>query len=132
MVDRIAKSWPKKLLFPVHFSGFHWALVVLDTVENSTTYYDSRFTDVPQEIETNATEWWDCIDIQFKLKEMQRKFNCEKVPQQQHDFDSGIFLCQFMKSIVLGQKIHFTAEDIPNLRESMKKEIQNSSLEVNQ
>ncbi len=116
------------VIVPIHLKN-HWCLIQISLSERFIKYYNS-----------NGKPNNDCLDImlQYLIEEYRDKKNgatfdttdwqlvnvpSEEIPQQENDFDCGVFACTYAECITRNSSFSFEQKNIPYFRLKMKYEI---------
>jgi len=118
------------VLVPINQTGNHWVLMVINMRERRLELFDSyggsgagyfelvrRFL-----VDDHRDQLGQEIDLSGWTNVVWT------VPQQDNDFDCGVFMCAFASAVVRNTAITFSAADIPLLRRRMVLEILNTEL----
>ncbi|KAM3866025.1 sentrin-specific protease 5-like [Diretmus argenteus] len=92
-VDLFSKSL---LLVPIHLE-VHWCLVTADIVKKRICLYDSQGN---------------------MLQKVARR-----IPQQTNENDCGVFVLEYCRCLALAKPLHFSQNDIPEIRKRIYKEL---------
>ncbi len=110
-----------KILVPIHVSGSHWALAVVNVRDKRFEYYDSYYFDAGRVFENLRKYMGD------ESKRLSMVFESEKwvnyvpekkdIPQQRNSHDCGMFVLQYARCVALDKKrFDFSQKNIIYLR----------------
>jgi sentrin-specific protease 1 len=93
-----------KIFIPVHIIPNHWALVVVDFVSHSISYYDSMYFPMAgKKILNDILQWLifasSICGVAFDKKYWSTFEGAPGIPQQNNGFDCGVFVILFMDFI---------------------------------
>jgi len=131
---RVLDKWLKKanidlskldiLFIPVHVSGDHWCLMLINYAAKQFQYYDplggpnNEVMRLVQDMfigKTKGMEGWG-------------KFVYLEGPRQHNGYDCGMFTCTFVDYLSQGVALDFTQSDMPALRLRMVRDIINGRI----
>lgn len=101
------------LLVPV-YSMCHWTLIVVKPNEKIMDYYDSYERNSTKEEKTDVLELYlEFLTEKFPHVDKENwKYNVHDVPQQNNDYDCGIFCCIFAKYVSKEVQFNFQANNM--------------------
>ncbi|XP_026469543.1 sentrin-specific protease 1-like [Ctenocephalides felis] len=116
---------------PVHVSGVHWCMLIIDFKHKTIKYYDSMggsnkgVLDMAENYlkEESLDKKKVTLDTSTWTKE-----TVKDIPQQMNGCDCGVFSCMFAEYICRGAKINFSQNDMKYFRRKMCLEIVNGKL----
>lgn len=113
----------------------HWSLIIVD-MENSSIYYYDSLSFVQGDKCINHMKKFLTLKYENKNDASKSSFrewvsgSMPNIPKQKNEFDCGVFMCQFAKSVVNGQRIAELSflSSIKELREEMIVEIKEKKI----
>lgn len=110
------------VIIPVHENGDHWCLAIIDMRDKTIKYFDSLGGEnnaVLSALETFlAKESNNTLDLSIW-----RKDNVPDYPQQENEYDCGVFTCMAAEFLSRNQPIVFKQENMQYFRKKMILEI---------
>lgn len=107
------------LIVPVHASGNHWALAVLDRRYKTIRYYDSLEPGY-------STSCWEDELLRFvvllwKLESSEdwKIVVVESIPKQNNFHDCGVFMLKYLDDLVFERPFRFCQDDMESIREQI-------------
>lgn len=136
------KKWTKKLdifakdviLIPINHSQLHWSAAVINFQKKRIESYDSLDGD-----NKNKGHLFDLLRgyLRDEHKDKQNRdfdlsgwvnYGSPNTPQQENNYDCGVFTMNFLECVARGSDFHFRQRDMPYLRQKMIFEIGKASL----
>ncbi|XP_043647726.1 sentrin-specific protease 1 [Drosophila teissieri] len=133
------KRWTRKvdlfskdiILVPVHHSGVHWCLVVIDLRAKTMLYYNSKGGGNPKVMRA--------LKIYLRMESLDKRQkpldtndfrieHAQNVPQQDNMDDCGVFTCMFAEYLTRDALITFCKDDMNYFRIKMVLEIADGEL----
>ena len=110
-----------KIFFPCNINNNHWCLVVAFMQEKRIQFYDSSGRDGMNYLEGIMNylkdEWRAKKDSQLPESDRWKLVNnTDDTPQQENDFDYGVFICMFAEILSYGRPLSFSQHDVTRLR----------------
>ncbi|KRK01777.1 sentrin-specific protease 1 [Drosophila yakuba] len=133
------KRWTRKvdlfskdiILVPVHHSGVHWCLVVIDLRAKTMLYYNSKGGGNPKVMRALEKylrmESLDKRELPLNTNDF-RIEHARDVPQQDNMDDCGVFTCMFAEYLTRDASITFCKDDMTYFRKKMALEIAEGEL----
>ncbi|KAL0966783.1 hypothetical protein UPYG_G00300070 [Umbra pygmaea] len=126
------KRWTRKvdlfskalLLVPIHLE-IHWCLVTANTITKSIHLYDSQGF-IYKEAAENVLRYILTEAKEKKKTAFQsgwKMYANEGIPQQTNENDCGAFVLEYCRCLSLGKPLHFSQEDMPNVRNRIYREL---------
>lgn len=128
-VDIFSKD---KLIIPIHMELInHWCLVCVDFKEKSIKYYDS--------LGERNFKCMKLILFYLLMEHTHKKHrelsvngwllkNIKDCPQQENDWDCGVFVCMYAEYLTRGASLNFSQKDMDNFRKQIRSEIKRKQL----
>eukprot|EP01083_Nonionella_stella_P281201 956833_1 len=119
----------EKVFIPIHVSGNHWCLAVLNMRDRRIEYYDSLGGGTNRDCVQKLKKFLKDEHLQKRGDELDvsswtvydAKIN--EIPQQSNCNDCGVFVCKYADFASEGLPFEFTSEDMPVIRKRMILEI---------
>lgn len=116
-----------KVLIPIHVSGNHWCLAVINFLQKRFEYYDSmggRNESLLQHLRSYVKD-------EAKLHSAQpdydlsgwKNYTPKDIPTQENGYDCGVFACTFADFLSEDLPLTFTQKHIPSFRLKMINDI---------
>lgn len=112
------------VLIPI-FIVNHWALISINNISSSISYYDSIYkknSSVLQKVHkivqsATSEKEWKCV-------------NLVNIPQQENSDDCGIYTSQFATLLAMGLPLNFNQQQISAIRRTMAESLRTKELRV--
>lgn len=121
-----------KVLIPIHVSGNHWCLAVINFIKKRFEYYDS----MGGRNDTILGHLRNYVKDEAKLHSGQADYDMSEwvnytpqdIPAQHNGYDCGVFACTYADYLSEDLPFTFTQEHIPNFRLKMVNDILSQKL----
>jgi len=128
-VDIFSKE---KLIIPIHIEEMsHWCLVCVDFKEKTIKYYDSlgerNFKCLKFILFYLFMEHLHKKDTEFHAGGWLLQ-NVPDCPQQENDWDCGVFICIYAEYLTRGAPFDFSQKDMKRFRKQIRAEIKKKQL----
>ena len=114
----------RKLFFPLHWNGNHWACLAINFTATTVTYLDSKLPDALAE-EVEYGQKYATQGLQFLHEEHQLAYNLpdirawtligstkQTVPQQTNGYDCGVYTCLYADHIMQDRPLVFSPAQV--------------------
>uniref|UniRef100_A0A0N4ZN50 ULP_PROTEASE domain-containing protein n=1 Tax=Parastrongyloides trichosuri TaxID=131310 RepID=A0A0N4ZN50_PARTI len=109
----------KYVFVPINVDDNHWCLAIIDIFKKEIRYYDSMFgknlkviRSLKKYIKDEAADKLnEDIDIDKWIG-----YHAQDIPEQENDYDCGIFSCMFAEYTSREKDFTFTQKDIPKIQ----------------
>jgi len=142
---RGVKRWTRKydlfsfdiILCPIHISGVHWALSVIDFRAKTIKYLDSMAEPSNHKHVLNMLEVLreylkeehnDKKKSAYDVSDWKLLNTGKEIPQQSNAYDCGVFACAAADFISRDADLTYSQEDMPTIRQTMVLEIVDTKL----
>jgi hypothetical protein len=125
-----------KVVFPVHVGHNHWALGLIDMKAQGFRYLDSLSCRPHPNLEKFLQKYLQDEHLDKKEKPLEGVVEWkilpieEPVPQQENDYDCGVFMCSCAEAISAGRSLDYCQDDMPNIRKRLAAQIKTASFDV--
>ncbi|XP_031630901.1 sentrin-specific protease 1-like [Contarinia nasturtii] len=115
------------IVVPIHRNGNHWCMAIIHIKNRIIQYYDPKGKRNKKMLENLFKYIEDCAR-ERKIDVSQFKKTCVITPQQDNDYDCGVFSCMYAEHVTRNQAITFTQQDMLRFRQQMVYEIGEAQL----
>lgn len=91
----------RKFFIPIHIVPIHWALVVVNLITRSISYFDSMYSpSIGKTVNSDILQWLIFAASEYNIFLNANDWNMYEgapgIPQQNNGFDCGVFVIMFM------------------------------------